>query len=811
MHQDSLLDQGQVQSDSVNSGNQSLNDSENPGIVIAKSDFEKSSEFRDTTWMYQTLISAREKQECGEWTIHDTIPMGVKENVMFLVNHQNQSRKRYKHPKCDQGAFLPPTSVKVVFKTEHDSNQLTYLGVDGDIDEEALGLTKDNKVVIKTMYYKLKAEPTYHKKIFYVIECPDKFAHAKSICAVEYIGSNSFGGSNPIPHKSSIKNTNPYTASNPDILDAAVADIRNGMSDKDIFLKYKNIRNPQKSIKTTKTIRNLRYNLPENKAMHSANFADELFHVETMKAVEKVKDKHSQFVQFSSYDKGRNATVILHKQWMINDFVRNCAIDEESGLPISVVSLDRTFSVGKAFETAVTYQNQSVRRIDTQTHPIMPALISYHQKSDFRTYQKILNHLKTEVEEVEPKGPKKFYFVTDGETALINAVKSVFPDSTHMLCQRHLRENVKNKLKGVQDQDDIVFRMFDSKYGLSASSSIDEFNNRLKKVDIEKFPDTDYAIKMTETILDDVVMPRLKSNGIVAVNQTTNVSESFNHQVKSYNGWLPHQLPVLCFRSENLVDSNEVKLCSAIYGDSEFELMPHVENLKVPIAAWSNKSETWQIKRFNQLTKPPPRSSSVSTFDRATNGTLSVAKGSLMKKPNGTSAKADRTRSTPKRSQSTPGRGRALSNANTPKSRPRAQDPSTPSTPRPRGRPPGSKNKSKKQRVEINEDPIVIAPNQDANVLDQIQDTNKLEQSKDSIDSNDPLTAESKHAKRRAFFNDISSDSDISGSPSPSKAGPTRKGTKPEAKRRRCKSADSVESSDEDIPPYLRKLMKTAR
>ena len=101
-----------------------------------------------------------------------------------------------------------------------------------------------------------------------------------------------------------------------------------------------------------------------------------------------------------------------------------------------------------------------------------------------------------------------------------------------------------------------MFRLFNVQHGLSASATEDEFQDRLTKVDVGKFPDVDYGIKMTKKILDKVVMPRIHSNGVVAVNQTTNMAESFNHVAKNYNDFKPHILPENVFKSENIVDNN---------------------------------------------------------------------------------------------------------------------------------------------------------------------------------------------------------------------------------------------------------------
>ena len=133
-------------------------------------------------------------------------------------------------------------------------------------------------------------------------------------------------------------------------MDKAKEDIRNGVPIKDVFLQSNDFRNPQNSIKDPKTLHNLKARLPENKEKKTGNLADGFVHMETMKVLDGLKAKYDQFVQNTNYDKQRNASVVLYKEWMIQNLVRNCAVEEKSGLPCSVLAMDTTFNVGQVLE-----------------------------------------------------------------------------------------------------------------------------------------------------------------------------------------------------------------------------------------------------------------------------------------------------------------------------------------------------------------------------------------------------------------------------------------------------------------------------
>lgn len=79
----------------------------------------------------------------------------------------------------------------------------------------------------------------------------------------------------------------------------------------------------------------------------------------------------------------------------------------------------------------------------TKEPPIFLGPIFIHDNSDFDSFSNFFNHFRTKLIQTDTTN---LVFGTDEELALVNAIKYAFPDSGHILCMRHFRQNVKQKL-----------------------------------------------------------------------------------------------------------------------------------------------------------------------------------------------------------------------------------------------------------------------------------------------------------------------------------------------------------------------------
>ena len=124
---------------------------------------------------------------------------------------------------------------------------------------------------------------------------------------------------------------------------------------------------------------------------------------------------------------------ILGMPQMCLDLSHFCTSDLSSH-PLSV---DPTFNFG-AFEVApFTYRHLFLRRKRTGVAPVFVGPTAMHHSKDQRTYRNIVN--------AETAREMQGFFITDGETALQNALREGLTTATATHCFRHFEQNCKAK------------------------------------------------------------------------------------------------------------------------------------------------------------------------------------------------------------------------------------------------------------------------------------------------------------------------------------------------------------------------------
>ena len=130
-------------------------------------------------------------------------------------------------------------------------------------------------------------------------------------------------------------------------------------------------------------------------------------------------------------------------------FSRHFSIIEMGGRGGLNFSFDLSKIVGPYESTPISYQNLLLERKSTGKSPVFVGPVLIHYKKDERTYKDFLSKLKS----LRPGLQNAVLFGTDGEMALVNALRSCFPKGTEksLRCFRHFRQNVEATLnKGNQ-------------------------------------------------------------------------------------------------------------------------------------------------------------------------------------------------------------------------------------------------------------------------------------------------------------------------------------------------------------------------
>jgi hypothetical protein len=123
-----------------------------------------------------------------------------------------------------------------------------------------------------------------------------------------------------------------------------------------------------------------------------------------------------------------------------------CYTDEQIKLLItaiengSVIGVDRTFNLSSCYVTILCFKNTNVIRRNSSNSPIMfgPIFRSWDGQED--TYQRFMSHLQNKLKGIQQSS---IIFGTDQDTGEINVIKACFPQSTHILCIKHLKDNAR--------------------------------------------------------------------------------------------------------------------------------------------------------------------------------------------------------------------------------------------------------------------------------------------------------------------------------------------------------------------------------
>ena len=101
-----------------------------------------------------------------------------------------------------------------------------------------------------------------------------------------------------------------------------------------------------------------------------------------------------------------------------------------------------------------------------------------HYREDSQSYQELLEFLRREL-----NGSIPIAFGSDGAKSILNAMSAVFPNSTHLVCTRHVRQNIERHLikarATLEQRRTLLQFIFDSPDSLVQSKTEAEFEDRM--------------------------------------------------------------------------------------------------------------------------------------------------------------------------------------------------------------------------------------------------------------------------------------------------------------------------------------------
>ena len=448
-----------------------------------------------------------------------------------------------------------------------------------------------------------KGEPQFKRRFAWIEKVPINMpAIQTNVAVVEYIGE--FPKRLMHGNVKKKENNTVYVRTKDSVIEDLKNQLKNdtvktvarqmNLTTKDDFGKQRN----------DKQLRNLKHSINRAKKDHSetSNAADHVICVEEM-------TKSHPFVKTVKHISGINYPVVtLYTDQQIADIKRFCC--KEGG---SVLGMDKTFNLGEFHVTPTVYRDLSVvRRERNDGNPICIGPTFIHTSSTTKAYSSFMHDIADNFTDTELEN---LFIGTDEEAAFKSAISRCFPMSTHVLCSRHLKQNVNRHLEDqvgypLRDRQDVLSKLF-GEDGLAASKDIDTYNHRVSRIrELVNDKDSRVGEKKFQPYLDNKLLPLLSKhvaeparNRKIPYNWTSNNSESANHIMKKAVQWRIHDMPTFIKKLYSIVKGEQIERVRAIRGQGSFRLDTNFTHHLVDIDQWGSISDEQKERREARFLK----------------------------------------------------------------------------------------------------------------------------------------------------------------------------------------------------------------
>lgn len=198
---------------------------------------------------------------------------------------------------------------------------------------------------------------------------------------------------------------------------------------------------------------------------------------------EQAKDEATAFVRKVVSAPQPMAICFINEQ--LQDLVRFCT----NKVHFSIFQTDPTFNLGAFCVTTTQYAHLLLQHRRSGKHPMMVGPLFIHQKKTKESYKFFSEHLA-----ISNAGFKELCAIgTDGEDNLSSAFKESCPDAIHLICFKHFKNNITDKLQKIGIDENtrlqIVADIFGDQIGtrfeegLVDSNDLVEYDTRLASLE----------------------------------------------------------------------------------------------------------------------------------------------------------------------------------------------------------------------------------------------------------------------------------------------------------------------------------------
>ena len=220
---------------------------------------------------------------------------------------------------------------------------------------------------------------------------------------------------------------------------------------------------------------------------------------------------------------------------------------------------------------------------------------------------------------------------SDEEKAIVNAARSVFPQSKHLYCMLHCKDNVRHHLTvlGVPSaqRENVLNLLFGSNGISEAADEIlqdDRTAELLQYVRQHNIDAIDYLQKR--------ILPKIYNNNTLKwaeqwighTQWTNNNCESMNHVLKIQVDWKPKRVTDLIDHLQSVVHQQYLELQRSLAGLGDLQLTPGFNRHLTTQLRWNAMSTDVKQRAFSKLMADDGSTSKTKKNVTSTDGALTV-------------------------------------------------------------------------------------------------------------------------------------------------------------------------------------------
>lgn len=309
-----------------------------------------------------------------------------------------------------------------------------------------------------------------------------------------------------------------------------------------------------------------------------------------------------RFIRSVNFDTSPSCVLATDDQ--LQNIVRFCTNPGAS----CVLGIDPTFNLGKFYVTVTTFTYTHVVNKSTSKSPTFFGPMFVHTEKNYDAYYSFFSTLL----KLEPTVRNVIAVGTDGEQALVKAIRSVFSEQTiHLRCFIHMKDNIRRKLTNMllpeSIREDMVRDIFGTQQGtvhvkgiLDASDEGD-FDHRLLALK-EKWDSLEYSVHPHQEpqfyrwlLKNEANHMKLSMIGSVRESAglgsppapyTTNRNESMNNVAKAHADYRQSDWVTLVNNMYDLVQNQSMEVEKAVYGMGEYVFKPAYKSLEIDSSKW---------------------------------------------------------------------------------------------------------------------------------------------------------------------------------------------------------------------------------